>query len=124
MCIESSSTSVRSYKTVLCGFVIVAYVYGIIAKQFVTNENRGRINGRPLVSCESNVSAAICIFLQLCTCSVKSVHQIKWAMPSKVSTVQNTHYTNCAGNARHSHCPPLWTDMVPYTYVLQSCLAV
>ena len=32
----SSSTSVRSYKTVLCGHVIVAYVY--IAKQFVTNE--------------------------------------------------------------------------------------
>ena len=34
-----------------------------------------RINGRPLVSWESNVSAAICIlniFLQLCTCSVRT----------------------------------------------------
>ena len=24
---------------------------------------------------------------------------IKWAMPSQMPTVHNTHYTNCAGNA-------------------------
>ena len=66
----------------LCNVVCKWY----IAKQFVTNESRGRINGRPLVSCESNVSAAICIFLQLCTCSVKSVHQM-------VNAIQSAHST-------------------------------